>query len=317
MSIAPAPLFRDPIHDGAADPTIVWNRDEQAWWILYTNRRANVDCPGVAWCHGTDIGVAASADGGRTWRYRGSLPGLEWERGRNTFWAPEALWADGRYHMYVSYVPGVPHDWSGPRRIVHYTSANLWDWRRESILDLSSERVIDACVHRLPSGRWRMWYKDESNQSHIYAADSDDLCHWTVAGPVLTNRAQEGPNVFQWRGWHWMITDVWDGQDVYRSGDGENWTWVTNILRAPGRRADDGWMGSHADVLVQGDQAFLFYFTHPGRGEPIPELVPGVMPYAHRRSSLQVARLEMEDGVPACDRDRPFALELCPLEMPE
>ncbi len=145
--------------------------------------------PGV---HGSDIGIAASVDGGQTWRYRGILPGLEWERGRNTFWAPEVLWADGRYHMYVSYVPGVPHDWSGPRRIIHMTSPDLWDWRRESVLALSSDRVIDACVHRLPSGRWRMWYKDEGHHSHIYAADSDDLFRWAVAGPVLTIARKRG-----------------------------------------------------------------------------------------------------------------------------
>ena len=40
---APAPLFRDPIHDGAADPTLVWNRAEKCWWMLYTNRRADAD----------------------------------------------------------------------------------------------------------------------------------------------------------------------------------------------------------------------------------------------------------------------------------
>ncbi len=105
---AAAPLFRDPVYDGAADPVIVWNRAERCWWMLYTNRRANVDGPGVAWVHGTDIGVARSFDGGRTWRYMGVLPGLEFERGRNTFWAPEVLWHGGAYHMYCSYVPGVP-----------------------------------------------------------------------------------------------------------------------------------------------------------------------------------------------------------------
>jgi len=40
---APAPLFRDPVHDGAADPTLVWNRQEKCWWMLYTNRRADAD----------------------------------------------------------------------------------------------------------------------------------------------------------------------------------------------------------------------------------------------------------------------------------
>ena len=70
---APAPLFRDPIYDGAADPCAIWNRQERAWWIVYTSRRANVDVPGVAYCHGTDIGIASSSDGGRSWRYRGTL----------------------------------------------------------------------------------------------------------------------------------------------------------------------------------------------------------------------------------------------------
>ncbi len=152
MNEPPAPLFRDPIYDGAADPVVIWNRQEQSWWLLYTNRRANVPCRGVAWVHGTDIGIASSPDQGHTWCYRGTLQGLEFERGRNTFWAPEVIWHEGMYHMYVSYVPGVPHDWSGTRAIVHMTSHNLWDWQSQSHLSLSSDRVIDAAIHRLPSG---------------------------------------------------------------------------------------------------------------------------------------------------------------------
>jgi len=47
----PAPLYRDPVFDGAADPSLVWNDKERAWWIFYTNRRANaVDAQdGVRW----------------------------------------------------------------------------------------------------------------------------------------------------------------------------------------------------------------------------------------------------------------------------
>jgi hypothetical protein len=306
MPTAPHPLYRDPIHDGAADPTIIWNRDERAWWLLYTNRRANVDCRGVAWAHGTDIGIASSADGGLSWRYRGTLCGLEFERGRNTFWAPEVLWHQGLYHMYASYVPGVPHDWSGPRRIIHYTSNNLWDWRKESILALSSDRVIDACVHRLPSGGWRMWYKDEARGSHIYAADSADLFHWQVAGPVMADHAQEGPNVFHWRGRYWMITDAWSGLEAYGSKDAEHWTYSSTLLTTPGKRVDDGWLGQHADVLVQGDAAYVFYFTHPGRHTPIAESVTEVEPYALRRTSLQVAPLGTDGDRLTCDRDEPF-----------
>ncbi|MCA9734240.1 family 43 glycosylhydrolase, partial [candidate division KSB1 bacterium] len=41
--VAPKPLFRDPIYDGAADPAIIWNREEKRWFMLYTNRRANLE----------------------------------------------------------------------------------------------------------------------------------------------------------------------------------------------------------------------------------------------------------------------------------
>lgn len=39
---ASKPLFRDPVYDGAADPVVIWNRAERKWFMLYTNRRANV-----------------------------------------------------------------------------------------------------------------------------------------------------------------------------------------------------------------------------------------------------------------------------------
>jgi len=313
MNTARAPLFRDPIHDGAADPTIIWNREEKSWWILYTNRRANVDGRGVAWVHGTDIGIASSTDGGQSWLYRGILNGLEFERGRNTFWAPEVLWCEGLYHMYVSYVRGVPYDWSGDRRIVHMTSNNLWDWRLERVLTLSSSRVIDACVARLPHGVWRMWYKDEANESHSYAADSPDLYHWTVVGPVITDCAHEGPNVFQFQGAWWMITDHWHGLGVYRSDDAEHWVRQEDILAQPGQRRDDAALGHHADVLAQGEQALIFYFTHPEERAAAAESRPGfedMVPYARRRTSLQVARLVVRGGQLTCDRDETFDFAL-------
>lgn len=70
-----APLFRDPIHDGAADPTVVQNRETGQWWMFYTQRRATVEGPGVAWVHGSAIGVAVS-DTGEHWEYRG--PQVAW-----------------------------------------------------------------------------------------------------------------------------------------------------------------------------------------------------------------------------------------------
>ena len=312
MPHPPAPLFRDPIHDGAADPTLIWNRDERAWWLLYTARRANVPCRGVAWAHGTDIGIASSADGGRSWQYRGILRGLEFEPGRNTFWAPEVIWHGGGYHMYLSYVRGLPHDWSGSRSILHLTSDDLWRWRHESVLTLSSDRVIDAALHRMPGGCWRLWYKDEAHDSHTWAADSDDLHSWTVRGPVITDCAHEGPNVFFWRGSFWMIIDIWDGLGVYRSADALSWTRCPNILDQPGVRKDDGAIARHADVEVNGDRAFIFYFTHPAWDGAAQYGVDETHPFHVKRTSLQVAELELKDEVLVCDRDKPFDFALRP-----
>lgn len=53
--------------------------------------------------------------------------------------------------------------------------------------------MIDACVHPLPDGGYRLWYKDEVDDSHTWAADSPDLEHWEGVGPVITYRPHEGP----------------------------------------------------------------------------------------------------------------------------
>ena len=304
----PAPLFRDPVFDGAADPTLIWNDKERAWWVLYTNRRANAaDAQdGVRWCHGTDIGIASSADGGLTWTYRGTAKGLEFEPGRNTFWAPCLVEHGRTYHMYAAYVRGVPADWSGDRHIVHYTSRDLVNWKFEAIVLLSSERVIDAFVQAKPDGGWRMWYKDEDHGSHIYAADSEDLYQWKIVGPVVTSAPQEGVAVFWWQGSYRMLVDRWQGMGVLRSDDLTNWTEQPGtILGVPGTRPDDADIGRHGEVVVQGPDAFLFYFTHPFG--PKAHTEPG-----KHRSSLQVAKLEIKDGAIVCDRDKPFEIALGP-----
>jgi hypothetical protein len=303
----PAPLFRDPIYDGAADPSLIWNEKERAWWVFYTNRRANVPDAqdGVRWCHGTDIGIASSPDG-RTWTYRGTAQGLEFEPGRNTFWAPCLVEHGAAYHMFVAYVRGVRADWSGERHIVHYKSRDLVHWTFRSVLNLSSVNVIDAFVYAKPSGGWRMWYKDEAHGSHIYAADSEDLDRWEVKGPVVTSAAQEGPAVFWWRGSYWMLVDRWHGMGVLKSDDLERWTEQPGaILGVPGTRPDDADVGRHGEVVVQGPDACLFYFTHPFG--PKDHVQPG-----KHRSSLQVAKLELAGGHIVCDRNKPFDLDLAP-----
>ncbi|MCI3920723.1 glycosyl hydrolase [Paenibacillus sp. TRM 82003] len=277
--------------------------------MIYTNRRATAEGPKFAWVHGTELGVASSKDGA-DWVYRGTLQGLEIEWGHNTFWAPEIVWHQERYHMYVSYIQGVPDDWPGHRRdLLHYTSPDLLRWTFESKLELGSDRVIDACVYPLPDGTFRMWYKDEAKGSHTYAADSEDLYRWVPKGPVLTERGHEGPNVFRLGGYYWMIVDEWRGQGVFRSEDLTTWERNGLILDQPGDREDDGTIGLHADVVEQGDHAVIFYFTHPDRrGALNQEGQEGS--YKLRRSSIQAARLTVRDGKLLCDRNEAFELSL-------
>ena len=309
--IAKAPLFFDPIYDGPTDPTIIWNHLEKSWWIVYTQRRASVDARGVSWVHGTDLGVASSSDGGRSFLYRGTLNLEPAEPGRNTFWAPEILFSDGLYHMYVSYITGVPATWDGGRAILHYSSKNLWDWKFESRLPLPGGRAIDACVHALPEGGWRLWYKDESDESHTHAADSPDLFHWRAIGPQTTDCGQEGPNVFRLGGKYFLIADMWDGMAVYESADLSRWTrQAGNLLSIGGSRPGDNCRGHHADVLALPDRAFIFYFVHPGAGAYGYSGEDEIQPMEARRSVLQVAALTLWDGQLACDRDTAFDFSL-------
>lgn len=304
MKIKPnAPLFRDPIYDGAADPTIIWNPAEKAWWIFYTNRRAFSPTMGVSYMHGSDIGIASSSDGGKTWVYRGTAQGLEYEKGRNTYWAPEVIEDQGMFHMYVSYVRGIPSDWEHPRKILHYISENLWDWTFEGEVPLASDRVIDACVSRIPDGRWKMWYKNEEDHGYTYTAYSENLYEWTCGEAEITDCSHEGPNVFYFKGKYWMIIDYWHGQGVYRSEDARHWSRCSDILNKPGKRTDDGTIGAHADVLVYKEHAYIFYFTHPEVSEEQRNDPAFVWEYRHRRSSLQVAELRYENGELVCDRN--------------
>jgi hypothetical protein len=298
---APAPLFADPVFDGPTDPTVVYDPEGARWHLLYTQRRANTSDAGVAWVHGTEIGRATSPDG-REWTYQGTVSLPDTAPG-DTWWAPELLRHGGRWHMYVTYLEGVREDWTGPAEIRHYTSPDLEDWALQSALDLDSVRAIDATVHELPNGKWRMWFKDESRESRIYTADSEDLSTWTPAGPAVTGQAQEGPTVFALGGVYWMVTDGWSGLLVHRSTDLEHWhRQPVPLLAGPGRRAFDEALGHHAMALTQGpDEGFLYYFTHPGGG---------------RRSTVQVARLFVRDGWLRCERDEPFDYRPDPAKAP-
>jgi hypothetical protein len=302
-NLAPKPLFRDPIHDGAADPTLIWNRAKGEWWMFYTNRRADLaaaDPKNVAWVHQTRIGIAVSKDQGANWSYKG-VARIPYGNADYTHWAPDIVYDAGMYHMFLTIVPGTFSNWNAAREIIHLTSPDLEAWKFTGKLELSSDRVIDPSLYRLPDGTWRLWYKDERDHSHLHYAESRDLNHWEAKGAVITDRSSEGPKIFQWHGQYWMIVDMWKGLAVYHSEDTLHWTpQVERLLDAPGHTATDRSIGHHCDVVVNGDRAFLFYFTHQEGRDEVASL-----PHSAQRTVLQVAELEFADGKLTADRNAP------------
>lgn len=301
----PKPLFRDTIYDGAADPVVIWNKAERKWFMFYTNRRAKAtELPGVSWVHGTAIGIAESGDG-VTWKYRGTAA-IQAPHSIETQWAPDIVEDNGTYHMYLTVVPGIFTDWKHPRNIQHFTSKDLLNWQYVSTLALANEKVIDACVFKLPSGDWRMWYNNEMDGKSVYYADSKDLYHWEDRGKALATRG-EGPKVFAWENSYWMVVDTWKGLAIYESSNLLNWKKQDElILERPGKGEDDQVVGGHPDVLIHEGRAYIYYFTHPGK---TPENA-GKDGFEQRRSSIQVAELFLENGKITCYRDQALFMSL-------
>ncbi len=297
----PKPLFDDPVHHGAADPVVVWNAPKKQWWMYYTNRRADLnDSTGVKWVHGTRIGIATSTDGIR-WQYLDTASIDYRPDDGYTFWAPDIIADKGTWHMFVTYVPGTFSNWSHPREIIHCTSKDLRNWTFGSIIKLSSQKVIDPCIYKTADG-WRMWYNNEADGKSIYYADSRDLTTWEDRGKAVSIRG-EGPKVFRWKDHYWMIVDQWKGMALLQSDDLLTWKQQeSRILENPGRGVDDQAIGGHCDVVVNGDRAYVYYFTHPGRStaEPAP-----AGSFGSKRSVIQLAELRLENGVVTCDRDAP------------
>ncbi len=72
------------------------------------------------------------------------------------------------------------------------------------------------------------------------------------------------------------------------------------ILGAPGRRVGDETFGRHGDVVVEGERATLYYFTHPHwDGSELGSSDAA----AARLSPIFAAPLEVVDDRLVCDRD--------------
>ncbi len=296
---APKPLYRDPVHDGAADASIMYDKADKVWRMFYTNRRADLklaDPKDVAWVHGTALGVATSRDG-QNWTYSGTAK-IPAECTGETLWAPELQKFGDTYHMWLTVVPGIFSDWNGSRKIVHLTSKDLDTWTCGDTLDLGSDRVIDASVVKLKRG-YRLWFKDERKGSRLFAADSKDLIHWTRQTTPVVDMAAEGPKVFRFRGKYWMIADAWKGLIVLSSKDLQTWTLQDQrLLEAPGTQPTDDAKGQHPDVVVNNGRAFIYYFVHQSNAPQAKE-----DPYFHQRTVLQVAELKYADGKLSVDRN--------------
>ena len=353
-------IFRDPVFDGAADPTVIRRVSDGKLFMFYTQRRATLECSGVDGCYGTKIG-AAVCDSFNNWRYVGALTGspVQGELSRtaesseteglyefqkdcdssktnnpsvilgfasdatspytgeaagvlreagdsspeglgmtegadtssvltalpsrhrplkgkasDTFWAPEVVFDGESYRMFVTYIDGVFSEWAGEASIEQYISPDLLQWRRIRRVEIESARVIDPCLFPLPTGGWRMWYKDEKRGSRTCFCDTEDFESWRFGGFATDETAQEGPNVFALGGYYWLVADVWDGLAVYRSDD------LTRFVRQRGNILPG--IASHADVFCEGGSARLVYFTYPEGG---------------RRSAVCECGLEVKDGV--------------------
>lgn len=272
----PQELYRDPVYDGATDPVVVIAPDG-GWWMFYTQRRATHPDPGsgVAWVHGSRIGVARSGDG-VAWRYAGTLEpdaaGLRLEPGAppsdvgSTHWAPEVIHDGTAWRMYLTEIDGVPDRWPGhARTIVAYVSDDLVAWRRLGPLSLSSDRVIDAAVARTPDGRWRLWYKDEAADSVTMVAVSDDLEVWTGEGVAIDGRPHEGPSAFELGGRWWMIVDEWRGMGVYVSDDARRWRRQgdsADVVLGSGSVPGAGY-GHHGAPVRHGGDVWFYFFGQP------------------------------------------------------
>lgn len=300
--VAPKPLYTDPVYGFPTDPVICYNAESKRWLMYYTQRRGG----SIALIHGTKIGIAASEDNGATWKYVGTADityGQAQHLSDYTYWAPEVIWVKDKYHMFLTFVPGIFNDWNHPREIGHLTSTDGIKWDTVGKIDLQSDRTIDACVIQLSdqadgtAGGWRMFYKDEASRTgHIVSyADSTDLYTWAPKGNAVTDRNGEGEKCIHWQGKYFLLadTDRPEGQAVWVSDDATHWTAQDSTI-----------YGSHGDIVInpQTQRAYWFYFGGQRGGNPNWAVLPSTQPAAAtepargRGIAINVVELKVAEG---------------------
>lgn len=278
------PLIVDPIWKSCKDGCLIFNPKEKNWWYFFMQIRPfslKEDREEVADHYGTRIGVSVSGDG-VNWKYRGALTGLDRHPDLNTFWAPCIFWDEetGKFHAFISYIQGVHRTFAGHAKTInHYTSDDLERWTFEKGYNFT-EMNIDCTVHRLPNGKWGMWFKDEIHEQTGFA-EGNDLYSFQYLGPVQATApvSLEGAEVFCWRGYYWLTGDdcpTYAGCAVLRSGDGYHWTRVKNILNEDAGNGPYK-KGHHPEVVVVDDNtAYIYYWCWNADCQKMPSYFYGV-----------------------------------------
>jgi hypothetical protein len=316
-----APIFIDPNYHGSCDPEIVWNSEDNLWYIYYTARRPALQ---NTWLQ-TPLGVAVSSDM-ENWEFKGycKFDGIGGKKDSDeSFWAPAIISHGDKLHMFVTWKPDtIPTfgPWGGPGKIVHY-EAPLSDpingWKKVGIMHGDDLNTIDATVYRNEE-TFYLWFKGKkagTSKNELYKLASSDLYSWEEKGftksdvfneSVTGSGFEEAPYIFRWKDKMWMITDPHMGLFVYSSEDGEDWKFQGTILKEAGSRNLDNSIARHCSAAVVGERAFIFYHVEPWRlYDSIPIYKQAL---ENRRSVLQMAELKWIDGKISCDRDADIIL---------
>ncbi len=309
INTPPAPLFADPVYNGTRDPEMIYNPTAKEYWIYYTSSRPVKNIGNFV---GTPIGIAGTKDFVK-WRFVGycSFNGIGGKPdAKHTYWAPGIYIEGDTANMFITFKEDTIGPWGGESRLDHY-KAPVSDMQKgwKFFKTVTKEpQAIDATVVKIGK-TYHLWYRNcITEPCGIYHATSTDLSKWNFEGKAegdINNiettkiRYQEGPYVFYWKNYYWMITDQGNALAVYRSFDARTWKYCGNILGVEGgSRLFDSNNGKHASVKVINDRAFIFYHIEPYSKETN-QIFPG-----HKYTCfLQMSELNFDGEKLKCDRN--------------
>lgn len=304
-----APIYADPVYCGSCDPEIVYNSKLKLWMIFYTARRP---AKGMAATVGNPIGVCVS-DNLTDWSFVGYCR-FDGEGGKpdseQTRWAPGIIIEGDTAHMFVTFKDNATPPWGTGGNIVHYVAPvdNMLNGWRKAEVSIGEDDCLDACIVKLDTGRFRMYYVGGLNNSEVKGrktiryAESNDLYSWKTKGDVLGDvndkavhniRYQEAVYVFVYDGKFYMLTDPHKGLSTYTSEDGITWVYHGQIMKTgSSSRILDYTQARHPSVIIYNRIPYIFYHVEPFR----PDGIKGDKLEKHQRYSfLQMAELECDE----------------------